>query len=145
VDTTWPQSARGALMATPCVETYVLAARPAEQQNVIRPNWTLRDTIELTLEMAAAFGVGFQVPVVVAFLATVGIFSASQMAKSRRMVWFVMSIAAAVVTPSPDPGTMMLLLVPMCLLFESGLYAARKIEKRRAAAAAAQDSDSPAD
>jgi len=123
--------------------TYVLAARPAEQQNVIRPNWTLRDTIELTLEMAAAFGVGFQVPVVVAFLATVGIFSASQMAKSRRMVWFVMSIGAAIVTPSPDPGTMMLLLVPMCLLFESGLYAARKIEKRRAAAA--QDSDSPAD
>ncbi len=119
-------------------ETRVLASRSAERQNTIRPNWTLRETIQLTLEMAAAFGIGFQVPVVVAFLATVGIFSAAQMAKSRRMVWFVMAIASSIVTPSPDPGTMMLLLVPMCTLFEGGLLAARLIEKRRAREAAAE-------
>jgi sec-independent protein translocase protein TatC len=57
-------------------------------------------------------------------------------------VWFVMSIGAAVVTPSPDPGTMMLLLVPMCLLFESGMFAARVIERRKAAEdAAAEEHD----
>jgi Tat protein translocase TatC len=126
-------------------ETCVVSARPAEKQNVIRPNWTLRDTIELTLEMAAAFGVGFQVPVVVAFLATIGVLSSAQMGKSRRMVWFVMSIAAAVFTPSPDPFTMMLLLVPMCLLFEGGLFAAKRIERHKAAAAAAEDDGHPID
>lgn len=128
-------------------ETCVVTAKPAEKQNVIRPNWTLRETIQLTLEMAAAFGIGFQVPVVVAFLATIGIISSAQMGKSRRMVWFVMSIAAAVFTPSPDPFTMMLLLVPMCLLFESGLFAAKRIEKRKAAAAAAaaEETSPPSD
>ncbi len=125
--------------------TCVLTARPAEQQNVIRPNWTLRDTIQLTLQMAAAFGIGFQVPVVVAFLATLGIFTAAQMGQSRRMVWLVMSIGAACVTPSPDPGTMLLLLVPMCLLFEGGLLAARLIEKRRAEREAAEQAAEGAD
>lgn len=126
-------------------QTCVVNTRPSEQQNVIRPNWRLRDTITLTLEMAAAFGIGFQVPVVVAFLATVGLFSAAQMGQSRRYVWFTMAIAAAFVTPSPDPGTMMLLLVPMCLLFEGGLFAARLIERRRAVAQADEDAGSPID
>jgi len=121
-------------------ETLVVVTKPETTMNTIKPTFSMRNTIDFTLQMAASFGIGFQVPVVVAFLATVGIASSEKMAKSRRMVWFVMSIAAALVTPSPDPGTMLLLLVPMILLFEAGLLAARTIEKRKAARQAAEES-----
>jgi sec-independent protein translocase protein TatC len=63
------------------------------------------------------------------------------MGKSRRVTWFVMSIAAAVFTPSADPTTMLLLLIPMALLFEAGLFAAKLIEKRKAEEDAAEPQD----
>ena len=118
-------------------ETRVIRTAPLDRPNMIRPNFSMRSTIQMTLQMAAAFGVGFQVPVVVAFLATLGIASAETMGKSRRVTWFVMAICAAVFTPSGDPGTMLLLLIPMGILFEAGLIAARSIEKRKAAERAA--------
>ncbi len=91
----------------------------------------LTEYVLFTLQMAASFGIGFQVPVIVAFLAAVGIARAADMARFRRHVYFGMAIAAAVITPSPDPGSMLALLGPMALLFEAGLWAARAIEARR--------------
>jgi len=120
-------------------QTYAVPIRPADQENTIRPTFSMRNTIDFTMQMAASFGIGFQVPVVVAFLATLGIASVETMARSRRVTWFVMAIAAAVFTPSTDPTTMLLLLIPMALLFEAGLFAARLIEKRKAEEGAADD------
>lgn len=111
--------------------TAVVPFRHADQQNVIRPNFSLRYTIDFTFQMAASFGVGFQVPVVVALLAALGIVTSAQMASSRRMTWFIMTICSAVFTPSTDPGTMLLLLLPMGILFEAGLFAARRIERKK--------------
>ncbi len=91
----------------------------------------LTEYVLFTLQMAASFGIGFQVPVIVAFLAAVGIARPADMARFRRHVYFGMAIAAAVITPSPDPGSMLALLGPMALLFEAGLWAARTIESRR--------------
>lgn len=101
--------------------------------NRIQPDLRLEEIIPFTLGLAAAFGIGFQVPVVVAFIAVIGLFSAADMAKYRRHVIFTMAIAAAIITPSPDPFSMMLLLTPMVGLFEAGLFAARRIERSRAA------------
>lgn len=102
-------------------------------KNRIVPDMRLGEVVPFVLQMAAAFGLGFQVPIVVAFLALVGIFSSSDMAHYRRHVIFIMAVLAAVVTP-PDPGSMVMLLLPMVGLFEAGLVAARIIERRRAAA-----------
>jgi len=100
--------------------------------NRIQPDLRLEEIIPFTLGLAAAFGAGFQVPVVVAFIAVIGLFSAADMAKYRRHVIFAMSIGAAIITPSPDPFSMTLLLAHMVGLFEAGLYAARRIERGRA-------------
>jgi sec-independent protein translocase protein TatC len=70
------------------------------------------------------------VPVVVAFVAMIGVASAAQMGTMRRYVWFGMAIVAAIVTP-PDVGSMLFLLVPMALLYEVGLIAARFLERER--------------
>ncbi|MBI4581197.1 MAG: twin-arginine translocase subunit TatC [Planctomycetes bacterium] len=100
-------------------------------RNRVEPDLRLSEVIPFTLQLAAAFGIGFQVPVAVAFIAAIGLFSAADMAQYRRHVFFVMAIAAAVITPSPDPFSMMLLLIPMAGLFEAGLFTARRIERKR--------------
>ncbi len=112
--------------------TYEVDFTNAEQRAEIIADFRLSEYITFILHLAIAFGIGFQVPVIVAFLAAVGIAEAAQMSRLRRHVWFVMAIVAAVVTP-PDLTSMLALLLPMILLFEVGLYVARIIEHRRAA------------
>jgi sec-independent protein translocase protein TatC len=115
--------------------TYVIGTlRTVADQNTIRPTIRIADYLILVLQMAAAFGIGFQVPVVVALLATLGIVETSRMAQVRRYVWFGIAVVAAIVTPSPDALTLMLLLVPMILLYEVGLFVGRMIERERSQA-----------
>lgn len=101
------------------------------KRNQLRPNIRISAYVTFILHLAAAFGIGFQVPVVVAFLAAIGITTEKQMRALRRYVWFGMAIAAAFLTP-PDISSMMFLLVPMALLYEVGLFAARFLERERA-------------
>lgn len=103
-----------------------------QQRNRIEPMMRISEYIVFALHLAAAFGIGFQVPVVVSFVAVLGIASAAEMGKLRRYIWFGMAIGAAFITP-PDVASMLMLLGPMALLFEAGLIVARVIERRRAA------------
>lgn len=103
---------------------------PIDRQNAIAPDIRLGEYITFILHLAAAFGIGFQVPVVVAFVATIGMATAAEMGRLRRYVWFGLSIGSAVITP-PDISSMLLLFIPMCLLYEVGLFASRFIEQER--------------
>ncbi len=107
----------------------------AGKHNRVVTEIRLSEIVPFTLELAAAFGLGFQVPVVVAFIAVIGVLSSKEMAGYRRHVVLVMAVGAAIITPSPDPFSMTLLLLPMIGLFEAGLFAARAIERSRAQAA----------
>ncbi len=99
----------------------------------LKPDIRISDNIIFMLQLSAVFGIAFQVPVVVSFLAVVRIASVAQMASLRRYVWFGMAIAAAIITPTTDPFGMLLLLAPMVLLYEVGLWVGRILEKRRPA------------
>ncbi len=128
----WLNRAKHELRVRYASKTYVIAPLQAtEEHNRIVPEMRFSEVIPFTLGMAGAFGLGFQVPVVVAFLATIGVFSAKEMASYRKHVILVMAFVAAVVTP-PDPASQLFLLVPMVGLFEAGLFAARAIERKRA-------------
>jgi sec-independent protein translocase protein TatC len=99
-------------------------------RNRLEATLRISEFIVLELQMAAAFGLGFQVPVIIAFLAAVGIVESRVMGQYRRHVWLIMAVGAAMITP-PDVISMILLLVPMGLLFEVGLVVARFIERER--------------
>ncbi|MBP7935334.1 MAG: twin-arginine translocase subunit TatC [Phycisphaerae bacterium] len=115
---------------------YILAhLEDVHKLNRLDPMMRVADYVVFILQLSAAFGIGFQVPVVVAFLATLGILSTAQMSRYRRHVIFGMAIVAAIVTP-PDVTSMMLLLLPMIGLFEVGLLVGRVIERKRATQAA---------
>lgn len=97
---------------------------------IITGDFTVDSYTSFVLMLALAFGLAFQLPIAVMFLAWTGIVSVGQMRKSRRIVILIIFIVAAVLTP-PDVFSQMLLAIPMCGLFEIGLLIARSVERRR--------------
>ena len=86
--------------------------------------------LNFVLTMFLAFGVTFEVPIVVIILARMGIVSVEQL-KSVRPYFIVGAfVMAAVVTP-PDVVSQLLLAIPMCLLYELGLLMARFLAKEK--------------
>jgi sec-independent protein translocase protein TatC len=76
------------------------------------------------MTMFIAFGVTFEVPVVVVVLVRLGLVSVATLRSIRPYVIVASFVIAAIITP-PDPGSMMLLAVPLVLLYEVGLLVAR--------------------
>jgi sec-independent protein translocase protein TatC len=87
----------------------------------------------LVFFLALAFAIGFQTPVVVLLLGWLGIVERSFLTRNRKYVVFISAVAAAVLTPTPDPLSMMLLAVPLYLLFELGLVMLRFLPPSRVA------------
>ena len=88
------------------------------------------------LGMFFAFGLAFEVPVVVVVLVLAGLVTVEQLREWRGYVVVAIFVVAAVVTP-PDVVSQIALAVPMCLLYEVGILFAQVIVRRKAAAAAA--------
>jgi sec-independent protein translocase protein TatC len=89
--------------------------------------------ISFVLMLALAFGIAFEMPIVVYFLVRSGIVTRQTMMRSRRYILLGTVIAAAMLTP-PDVISQLLLAGPMYLLFELGLFVARAAERKEAEA-----------
>jgi sec-independent protein translocase protein TatC len=80
--------------------------------------------LSFVLSMFIAFGAAFEVPVVVVVLARMGVVSIEKLKEFRGYFIVVAFIVAAVITP-PDVVSQLSLAIPMCLLYEVGIFAAR--------------------
>lgn len=80
--------------------------------------------VEAILGLYIAFGVAFQVPIVVVLLARMEIVSIAKMKEFRGYFIVLSFVIAAVITP-PDVISQLALAVPMCLLYEAGIFAAQ--------------------
>jgi len=76
-----------------------------------------------------AFGVTFEVPVATVILVALGWVSIEQLKASRSYVVVAAFVIAAVLTP-PDVVSQLMLAIPMCILYELGIVAARLVVKR---------------
>jgi sec-independent protein translocase protein TatC len=85
------------------------------------PDLRLSEWLGFAILMPLIFGLCFQTPLVMLFLERVGLFSADAFRGKRKISMFLMAVFAAVITPSTDPVSLLLLWVPMCLLFELGI------------------------
>ena len=81
------------------------------------------------LTMFLAFGLAFEVPVAVVVLARLGVVPIDKLAKWRGYFIVLAFIVAAIITP-PDMVSMLSLAIPMCLLYEAGIWAARIFIRR---------------
>jgi sec-independent protein translocase protein TatC len=84
--------------------------------------------------MMLAFGIGFEFPILLIFLQLAGVLEVDTLRKGRRYAIVGICIMVAVITPSGDPVSMLMLSVPMVLFYEISILAGRLIARRRAAA-----------
>jgi sec-independent protein translocase protein TatC len=96
----------------------------------ITPAPDIEAYFSFVITMFIAFGVTFEIPIVVIVLVRMGIVSVERLRAARPYVIVGAFVVAAVVTP-PDVLSQFMLALPMCLLFEAGLFLARFISVRR--------------
>ncbi|CAN7489456.1 MttB family protein [Devosia sp. Root413D1] len=94
----------------------------------------------LAMTLILAFGICFQLPVVLTLLAQIDLVSSATLKKGRRYAIVGILVFAAFITP-PDPISQIGLALPMYLLYEISILSVRWIEKRRAAALAAEGAE----
>ncbi len=92
--------------------------------------WTIERYVTFATRFLLVFGISFELPVLVMALVKVDILNYSIMKGTRRHAIVAILIFSAIVTPTTDPGTLMLLSVPMCLLYEICIWIAYFMEKR---------------
>lgn len=95
--------------------------------------------LDFVLLMFLVFGLCFEIPVATVILVMLGVTTPEQLKASRSYVIVGAFVVAAIVTP-PDALSQILLAVPMCILFEIGLIAARGVARRKAKEDAAASS-----
>src|SRR5262245_15729769 len=94
----------------------------------LEPDLRLNEWLTFAVLVPLVFGLSFQTPLVMLFLAKLGILDADSFRRKRRIAWFAMAVFAAAVTPI-DALSMLLMWVPMCGLYELGIIAVQYLVK----------------
>ncbi len=125
----------GAAFCYYLVMPYAFPALAAIAGDDMRPILTMREQLTLVLAMMLGFGIVFEVPVILGFLAMVGLVSADFLAKYRRHAIIANVTLAAIITPTGDPFNLALMAVPMVVFYEIGIILARVLGKKKPQAA----------
>ena len=116
-------------LVLPAVFTFLTSVAPSGV--AVMPD--IGHYLDFVLVLFLAFGLCFEVPVVIIILVSLGVVTPAQLVKSRGYAIVGATVVAAVLTP-PDVLSMLMLAVPMCALYELGIIAARLLARRAEAA-----------
>lgn len=86
---------------------------------------TLTEYFSLTFRLMMGIALIFEVPLIILLLARFGIVNAAFLSKNRRYAMLLSAVIAAVITPTPDAFTMLLVMVPLYLLYEISIVGVR--------------------
>jgi sec-independent protein translocase protein TatC len=101
----------------------------------IEPSLRLSDWMSFATMMPLIFGIAFQTPLAMMLLERVGIFTAADYRSNRKYAIFGIVVAAAVITPTGDPFTLLILALPVIALFELGIVLVSRRQPAEAVAA----------
>lgn len=101
-------------------------AMPLTSGTGVAQQFRVSEYVGLVFNLGLAFGVGFQMPVVILLLGWIGLVERSWLTKYRRYAIMVCAVLSTLLTPA-DPVSMILLLVPLYLLYELGIVLLRII------------------
>jgi sec-independent protein translocase protein TatC len=85
--------------------------------------------LSFVMLLIVAFGISFEFPLALLALSLVGVLSSEKLRRARKIAWVLILVAAAVITPTGDPATMLMLAVPLALLYEGTILAVRLLKR----------------
>ena len=89
----------------------------------------VNEYLSLIMKLIFAFGLSFQLPVVLSLLARIGFIDSKFLKERRKYVVIIIFTAAALLTP-PDPVTQIGLAIPLLILYELSIFSVNMIEKK---------------
>ena len=93
---------------------------------------TLDDYIDTLNNIILGCGISFELPVLAYVLAKIGLINAAFLKKYRKYAFVIILILAAVITPSPDWTSQIIVAVPLLLLYELSVFIAARVDKENA-------------
>ena len=110
---------------------------PFESTNtsdIARPEIKIDNYVSIVTRVLVSVGIVFETPVIITFLASIGVVKPEWLARKRRWAIVVAFILAAIITPTFDPINQSLVAFPLIILYEISILLAKIAYRRRAAA-----------
>ena len=91
---------------------------------------SFKDYLSLFVTFLLGFGVSFELPIFIFFLTKLGIVNAKMLSNQRRYAILIIFIVAAILTPSPDALSQILMAIPLMFLYEISIFVSRFAGKK---------------
>lgn len=111
----------------PAFKYFIEINQASPVPNVVMPSVT--QYLKLTIQFLKIFGLSFQLPLIMVLLNKIGVLSREFVIKSRRYAIVIIFLAAAILTPTVDIVSQLLLAIPLCALFEIAIWFMKKTKK----------------
>ncbi len=111
----------------------------------IVPMIKVNDYLSFSASMLFIFGLIFETPLVMIFLAKLGVINAAMLRKKRRYAILLIFVIAAIATPTPDVVNQTLMAAPLMIFYEISIVFIARIDKKRALREAAEQAENEAE
>jgi sec-independent protein translocase protein TatC len=99
-------------------------------QNIVMTRPTLSDYIEMMTDIILGAGVAFQLPIISYVLTRIGLITPQFLRTYRKYALVAILVIAAIITPSPDWMSQMIVFIPLFLLYEIGVVISSRVYKK---------------
>jgi sec-independent protein translocase protein TatC len=99
---------------------------------IVQNIWTINSYIDMILPLVLGSGLAFQLPLVIYFLAKIGVVTAAYLTKMVKYAVVIIFIVAGVITPGPDVVSQMAVAIPLLILYFISILLARRVDKQKA-------------
>jgi sec-independent protein translocase protein TatC len=125
------------------VTPYAIAFLLSYARDTLQPMITLENHVGFILKFTLAFGLVFELPLLLTILSRMGLVTPKTLARNRKYAILGAFIAGAILTPTPDAFNQTLMAGPLILLYEVGIVCARVFGRKRATAVAQAEAGAP--